>query len=120
MPPLRSADRRTFDEKIDSVEVLPRMIDKLSIDENAKRNIASKLNKDSTARKEIMERDSKLAIASLYDIDRMSSEELQESLCRIMENPRQPFSFLANISDEFVKDKYLSTKPTEIDASIKE
>lgn len=94
------------------------MIDKLSIDESAKQNIASKLNKDSTTRKEITER-SKLTIASLYNIDEISSEELQESLRRIMENPRQPFSFLANISDEFTKDKHLSTKPTEIDASIK-
>lgn len=122
MPPLRSAKRQTLNEKIiknhdkeiNSVEALPRMIDKLSIDENAKQNIVSELNQDSTAREEITERDSKLT-ASLYDVDEMSFEELQASLCRITENPQQPFSFLANISDEFANDKQLSTEPTEID-----
>lgn len=119
LPPLRSAERRIFDEKIDAVKTLPRMIDKLSIDESAKRNVASKLNQNSVAREEIMKHNSK-TIASLYDIDEMSFEELQASLCRIMDNPQQPFSFLANICNEFVNDKQFSTKPTDIDVSIKE
>lgn len=113
LPPLRSAKCQTSDEKIDPVEALPRMIDKLSIDESAKRNVASKLNRDETT-----ERDSKLTTVSLYDIDGMSFEELQASLCRIMENPRQPFSFLANICDEFANDKQLS-KRTDIDVRKK-
>ena len=96
------------------------MIDKLSIHESTKRNIISKLNQDSTIRKEITERDSKLKkIIPLYNVDEMSFEELQASLRRIMENPQQPFSFLANISDEFANNKQLSTKPTEIDVSAK-
>lgn len=95
------------------------MIDKLSIDESAKRNVARKLNQDSVARNEMTERNSKLTTASLYDIDEMSFEELQASLCRIMENPRQPFSFLTNISAEFANDKQFSTKPTDIEVSIK-
>lgn len=90
------------------------MINKLSVDERAKRNIASKLNREETT-----ERDSKLTTVSLYDIDGMSFEELQASLCRIMENPRQPFSFLANIRDEFANDKQFSTKRTDIDVSKK-
>lgn len=95
------------------------MIDKLSIDKSAKRNIASKLNQNSTAREEITEHNSKMTV-SLYDIDEMSFEELQASLCRIMKNPQQPFSFLANISDEFANNKQFSMKPTDIDVSIKE
>lgn len=119
LPPLRSTECRTFDKKIDPVETLPRMIDKLSINESAKRNITSTLNQNSTPPKEIKERDSKLTTVPLYNIDGMSSEELQASLCRITKTPREPFSFLATISDKFVSDKQLSTKPTEIDVSIK-
>lgn len=89
------------------------MIDKLSIDDSATRSI-NKLNRDSAVRKEITKHDSKLT-TSLYDIDGMSSEELQASLHRIMENPQEPFSFLAPISDKFTDDKQLSMKPTEID-----
>ncbi|XP_012523991.3 uncharacterized protein LOC105829566 [Monomorium pharaonis] len=117
LPPIRSTEHRTFNKKNDLVKALPSMIDNLSIDENAKQNITSKLNQNSTARKEIKERDFKLT-ASLYDIDGMSFEELQTSLCRITENPREPFSFLANISDKFVSDDKLSTKPTEIDMQL--
>jgi len=95
------------------------MFDKLSIDEEAKRNIASKLNQDSAAQEEITEHDSKLMTISLYNIDGMSFEELQASLRKITENPQQPFSFLANISDEFTNDKQLPSKPTEIDVSLK-
>ncbi|XP_018407627.1 PREDICTED: uncharacterized protein LOC108783536 isoform X2 [Cyphomyrmex costatus] len=92
LPPLRSAERRTFDKKIDL---------------------------DSTVRKEITERDSKLKkTVSLYNVDEMSFEELQTSVRRIMENPQQPFSFLANISDEFANNKHLSTKPTEINMQL--
>ncbi|XP_011882196.1 PREDICTED: uncharacterized protein LOC105569934 [Vollenhovia emeryi] len=117
LPPLRSAKRRTFDERNEPVEALPRMIDKLSIDDSAKRNSASKLNRDSIARKEIRERNFKLT-TSLYNIDGMSFEELQASLCRSVENPRQPFSFLTNISDEFANNKQFSTKPTDIDMQL--
>jgi len=95
------------------------MIDKLSVHESTKRNIISKLNQDSTVRREITKRDSKLKNVSLYNVDEMSFEELQTSLRRIMEDPQQPFSFLANISDEFANNKQLSTKPTEIDVSAK-
>ncbi|XP_011707294.1 PREDICTED: uncharacterized protein LOC105462420 isoform X2 [Wasmannia auropunctata] len=115
---IRSTERRTFNEKTDPVETLPRMIGELSIDECAKRNIVSKVNQDSTIGERITERDSKLRTASLYDVDRMSFEELQASLRRITENPRQPFSFLTNISDEFASDKHLSTNPTEIDMQL--
>lgn len=125
MPPLRSANRQTFDgkdelirdEKIDPVEALPRMVDKLSINESTKRNITSKLIQEATAQKDITEHDLKRTI-SLYDIDGMSPEELYASLCRITENPRQPFSFLANISNEFADGNQSSMetgKSTEID-----
>ncbi|KYM80887.1 hypothetical protein ALC53_08700 [Atta colombica] len=119
LPPVRSAERRIFDKKIEPIEVLPSMIDKLSVHESTKRNIVSKLNQDSTVRREITERDSKLKKnVSLYNVDEMSFEELQASLRRIMEDPQQPFSFLANISDEFANNKQLSTKPTEIDMQL--
>lgn len=118
LPSLGSAKRENLDEKIDPVEALPRVIDKLSIDESARRNVASKLNRGSVVREEITERDSKLT-ATLYDVDGMSFEELQASLCRIMENPRQPFSFLTNVRDEFANDKQFSTKRTDIDVSTK-
>ncbi|EGI68841.1 hypothetical protein G5I_02494 [Acromyrmex echinatior] len=96
------------------------MIDKLSIHESTKRNVVSKLNQDSTVRREITEHDSKLKkTVSLYNVDEMSFEELQASLHRIMENPQQPFSFLANISHAFANNKQLlSTKPTEIDMQL--
>jgi len=64
-------------------------------------------------------RDPKRMTIPSYDIERMTVEELQGSLQRITENARQPFSFLANISKEFVRDDYdLSTKAkksTDID-----
>ncbi|KMQ93253.1 glucosamine--fructose-6-phosphate aminotransferase [Lasius niger] len=51
----------------------------------------------------------------------MSPEELYASLCRITENPRQPFSFLANISNEFADGNQSSMetgKSTEIDIQL--
>ncbi|CAL1679717.1 unnamed protein product [Lasius platythorax] len=96
------------------------MVDKLSINESTKRNITSKLIQEATAQKDITEHDLKRTI-SLYDIDGMSLEELYASLCRITENPRQPFSFLANISNEFADGNQSSMetgKSTEIDIQL--
>ncbi|XP_011639886.1 uncharacterized protein LOC105428959 [Pogonomyrmex barbatus] len=100
-----------------NIETLPYMIDKLSINENIKQKVTSKLNQDFTVQ-EKMEYDFKPKKASFYDIDNVSSKELQASLCRIKENPREPFSFLTNISDEYMNDKRLPTKPTEIDMQL--
>lgn len=55
-----------------------------------------------------------------YDINGMSSQDLQISLRRIREIPQQPFSFLANICEIFDDENQLAaktTKPTEIDVS---
>lgn len=98
------------------------MIDKLFISESTnKRDITSKLIQETTAQEDITEHDLKrMMTTSLYNIDEMSSEELYTSLHKITENPRQPFSFLANISNEFFDGNQSSMetgKPTEIDVS---
>ncbi|KAM0725876.1 hypothetical protein ACS0PU_007957 [Formica fusca] len=128
-PPLQSTNRQTIDgkdelirdEKINSVETLPRMVDKLFISESTnKRDITNKLIQETTAQEDIMEYDLKRMMTSLYDIDEMSSEELYTSLRRITENPRQPFSFLANISNEFSdgNQSSMETGTTEIDIQL--
>lgn len=109
------------DGKNDLIKALPRMIDKLCIDKNAKSNIADKLTQEATAR-EITEHAHgfKKMTTPLYDMDGVSSEELQIYLRRITETTQQPFSFLANISKEFANDNRSSInakKPTEIDVS---
>ncbi|XP_072743324.1 uncharacterized protein [Anoplolepis gracilipes] len=127
-PPLQSANRQTFDgkderihdETLDPVETLPPMIDKLSINKSTKRDSTSKLIQEATVQEDITEHDLK-GRGFLYDIDGMSPEELYASLCRITENPQQPFSFLANISNEFADGNQSSMemgKPTEIDMQL--
>lgn len=98
------------------------MIDKLFICESTnKRDITRKLIQETTAQEDIMEHDLKrMMMTSLYNIDEMSSEELYTSLHKIRENPQQPFSFLANISNEFFDGNQSSMetgKSTEIDVS---
>ncbi|XP_029158018.1 uncharacterized protein LOC114930392 [Nylanderia fulva] len=115
-------DELIRDEKIedDPLETLPCIVNKLSICESTKANITSKLIQEATAQKDITEHDLK-KIISLYDIDEMSSEELYASLRRIAESPQQPFSFLANISNEFTDSNQSSIetgKSTEIDIQL--
>ncbi|EFN69217.1 hypothetical protein EAG_09347 [Camponotus floridanus] len=128
-PSLQSANCQTFDrkdefirdEKIDPVEILPSMINKLSISESTKRDITSKLIQKATVQEDITEHNFKRIMTFSYDIDGMSPEELYASLNRITENPQQPFSFLANISNE-IADNQSSIKTekesTEIDIQL--
>lgn len=107
------------DDKIedDLIQALPRMVNKLSISKSTKGNIT--LIQEATTQKDITEQDLR-KIISLYNIDEMSSEELYDSLRRIAENPQQPFSFLANIFNEFADSNQSSVetgKSTEIDVS---
>lgn len=129
------ARRQTFDDKhekmiirdkkIDSIDSLSRIIDKLHIDESMKCNIANKLvQEDLKTREEITEsmHDLKKMAIPLYDIDGMSPQELQTSLRRIKETPQQPFSFLMDISKVFADEDQLSAearkqRPSEIDVS---
>jgi len=110
-------DELIRDEKIDPVEILPSMINKLSISESTKRDITSKLIQKATAQEDITEHNLKRMITFSYDIDRMSPEELYASLRKITENPQQPFSFLANISNEIADNQssIKTEKSTEID-----
>lgn len=93
------------------------MVNKLSISENTKRDITSKLIQKATAQEDITEHNLKRMITFSYDIDRMSPEELYASLRKITENPQQPFSFLANISNEIADNQssIKTEKSTEID-----
>lgn len=98
------------------VEALPRMVDKLHIDENTEGNVSG-----GEKSIEHVHDLNNITIPS-YDIDRMTAEELQASLREIAEDARQPFSFLADISKEFTCDNYrlsMRTKTsTDIDVSI--
>lgn len=93
------------------------MINKLSISESTKRDITSKLIQKATAQEDITEHNFKRIMTFSYDIDGMSPEELYASLRRITENPQQPFSFLANISNEIADNQssIKTEKSTEID-----
>lgn len=93
------------------------MVNKLSISESTKRDITSKLIQKATAQEDITEHNLKRMITFSYDIDRMSLEELYASLRKITENPQQPFSFLANISNEIADNQssIKTEKSTEID-----
>ncbi|XP_032672611.1 uncharacterized protein LOC116844748 [Odontomachus brunneus] len=111
------------DEKIDFTETLAEMVDKLYINENTNCDVANKLVQKATIRQEITKSKhnfKKPAIPS-YDIDGMSSQDLQVSLCRIKETPQQPFSFLANICEIFSDENQLvarAAKPSEIDIQL--
>ncbi|KAL0099987.1 hypothetical protein PUN28_019459 [Cardiocondyla obscurior] len=114
LPPIQSAKRPNSDEKVDLAKTLPGMIGELSINKSAKQSV-NKLN--SAARRKIAECNSKLRVSS-YNVDEMSFEELQAALSRSVENPQQPFSFLANISNEFTSNKPYVTKSTDIDMQL--
>ncbi|GAB1860331.1 hypothetical protein CAJAP_01410 [Camponotus japonicus] len=96
------------------------MVNKLSISESTKRDITSKLIQKATAQEDITEHNLKRMITFSYDIDRMSPEELYASLRKITENPQQPFSFLANISNEIADNQssIKTEKSIEIDIQL--
>lgn len=124
-----SAKCETFDdgknelsreEKIDSTETLPEMVNKLCIDEKTSCDATGKLVQKAATREEITVHDSNRTSVSSHDIDGMSFQDLQVSLSRIKESPQQPFSFLANIYEIFNDESQPATEkaePTEIDVS---
>ncbi|XP_011352237.1 uncharacterized protein LOC105288008 [Ooceraea biroi] len=122
LPSLQSTKRQTFDgksklddKKIDPVEALARTADKLHIDESTEGNITNKLIEETASEEETVEHVRNLRSMTIpsYDIDGMTTEELQASLRKITENAQQPFVFLTNISEELARDYDLLIKTKE-------
>lgn len=54
----------------------------------------------------------------LLDVDKLSTDELNNSIERVKKNPIEPFKFLSNIIDDsngLLKEKKIIPKQTEID-----